>query len=161
MRLRRGHLITMSALAVLGLITGCGGGGGPVVGGLFGLPAGLLPTTSTDATVTVPPDVGVGDLSGPSPVLGRADNEYAVGYGTERPAVLSLNSLCANTISNIRWTSWGDDTASGTGDLCAPAGDPTSGGPVQLTAADLGECAGIRAYRQLVIADHSTLDVCS
>jgi hypothetical protein len=151
----------VSALAILGLITGCGGDGGPVVGGLFGLPAGLAPTTSPTATVTVPPDVGLGSFTGPPPVLGRADNEYAVGYGTARPSVLSLNSLCANTISNINWTSWGDATASGTGDLCAPAGDPTSGGPVQLTATDLGDCAGVRAYRQLVITDHSTLEVCS
>lgn len=45
-------------------------------------------------------------------VLGRADNEYSVGYGTARPATLSLNSLCANTISDITWSTWGGPEAS-------------------------------------------------
>ncbi|MCZ0911848.1 hypothetical protein O0V02_05335 [Gordonia amicalis] len=93
-------------------------------------------------------------------VLGRADNEYSVGYGTARPATLSLNSLCANTISDITWSTWGGPEAKGRGVLCAPAGSPESGGPVTLTATDRGTCAGRIAYRQLWIDGRPAWKVC-
>ncbi|WP_143695141.1 hypothetical protein [Williamsia sp. 1135] len=108
------------------------------------------------------PDVHQNDpaVSGPV-VLGRADNQYAIGYGTERPELVSLNSLCGNTISDITWTSWGGETATGTGNVCAPPGDPTSGGPTQLTATDLGDCYGVQAYRRLILASGGSFDTCS
>ncbi|TSD96252.1 hypothetical protein FOV72_11305 [Gordonia rubripertincta] len=93
-------------------------------------------------------------------VLGRADGQYSVGYGTARPATLSLNSLCANTISGITWSTWGGPEAKGRGVLCAPAGSPESGGPVILTATDRGTCAGRIAYRQLWLDGKPAWKVC-
>ncbi|WP_139278422.1 hypothetical protein [Rhodococcoides fascians] len=93
-------------------------------------------------------------------VIGRPTDQYSVGYGSERPETLSINSLCGNTITNISWTTWGNESATGTGTKCAPAGSPKDGGPVSLVATDLGDCGGAKAYRSLVIAGGSKIDVC-
>lgn len=99
--------------------------------------------------------------SNPDVVLGRADNEYSVGYGTARPQTLSLNSLCANTISDITWESWGGPSAVGRGLVCAPAGSPDTGGPSTITAMDLGDCFGQRAYRRVLINGELAWNVCN
>lgn len=123
--------------------------------------AGKSPTTVswtvTDQTKQAVPPTTRG---GRNAVLGRADNQYAVGYGTARPTTISLNSLCANTISAITWTSWGGPQASGTGQMCAPAASPDSGGSVQLTATDLGDCYGTQAYRKLLIDGQAGWNIC-
>ncbi|MBM7416253.1 MULTISPECIES: hypothetical protein [Nocardiaceae] len=107
--------------------------------------ANQAPTSTWDGTV----------------VLGRADDQYSVGYGTSKPETVSLNSLCANTISNIDWSTWGGSEAKGRGQLCAPAGSPESGGPVELTATDLGDCNGASAYRKLLIGGKQGWDICN
>lgn len=94
-------------------------------------------------------------------VLGRADNEYSVGYGTARPKRLSLNSMCANTISDITWESWGGPSVVGRGLVCAPAGSPDTGGPSTITATDIGDCFGERAYRRVLINGELAWNVCS
>ena len=99
-------------------------------------------------------------VNGDDVVLGHADNQYSVGYGTSRPTTVSLNSLCANTISNITWSTWGQSEARGQGQMCAPAGSPESGGPVQLTATDLGNCDGAPAYRKLLINGRQAWNLC-
>ncbi|MDI9915793.1 hypothetical protein [Rhodococcus sp. IEGM 1379] len=102
-------------------------------------------TTSTNVTAT----------AGGAVVLGSSAGTYSEGYGTAQPEMLSLNSLCANTIARISWTSWGGQTAVGSGIQCAPAGSPDSGGPVQLIASDLGDCGGVQAYRSMSIGQSS------
>ncbi|MCZ4552168.1 hypothetical protein [Gordonia rubripertincta] len=154
---RRAVLSVSVAAAVATSVSGCGGGNDDP--GEFSWSRSAAATTNDTAaiptfTTTTPP------VSGPV-VLGRADNQYAIGYGTERPELVSLNSLCGNTISDITWTSWGGETATGTGNVCAPAGDPTSGGPTQLTATDLGDCYGVQAYRRLVLASGGSFNTCS
>ncbi|MEO9326977.1 hypothetical protein [Gordonia aurantiaca] len=83
-----------------------------------------------------------------------------MGYGTARPSQLSLNSLCANTIVKVTWSSWGGPQAEGRGVMCAYAGDPDTGGAVRLTAGDLGDCHGRLAYRELWIDGRPGWKVC-
>ncbi|WP_207837272.1 hypothetical protein [Williamsia soli] len=158
MRFVRRSVVAVSvAVAVAASVSGCGGGNGDP--GEFNWSRSAAATA--DANTAIPTFTTTAPaVSGPV-VLGRADNQYAIGYGTERPELLSLNSLCSNTISDITWTSWGGETATGTGTVCAPAGDPTSGGPTQLTATDLGDCYGVQAYRRLTLASGGTLNTCS
>lgn len=152
----RPTLLVSTAAVIAVSISGCGGQDSDST--QFNWPGSAVATTA--ATTALPTFTTTETNSGPV-VLGRADNQYAIGYGTERPELVSLNSLCSNTISDITWTSWGGETATGTGNVCAPAGDPTSGGPTQLTATDLGDCYGVQAYRRLILGSGGSFNTCS
>lgn len=116
------------------------------------------PAPRADATVNTGASGGSSDED---VVLGRSEDRNSVGYGTARPASLSINSLCANTIIDVTWDSWGEHEAIGHGVKCAPAGSPESGGPVTLTATDLGDCYGTQAYRQLLVDGRPAWTFCA
>lgn len=122
--------------------------------------AGPGVATSATWTVTSQTRNSPAPPSGAEVVLGRATDRYSIGYGTPRPRTVSLNSLCANSISNITWESWGGPTATGNGMVCAPAASPSSGGPSVITATDLGDCQGTRAYRQLFVDGEFAWNIC-
>ena len=97
------------------------------------------------------------------PVLGQPMDTYSVGFGEARPAQLSQNSMCGNTITGISWSSWGGPTAQGAGLWCQSAGAVSRGEapkPVSLTASDLGSCNGVLAYRTLRYDSGETIPVC-
>ena len=55
------------------------------------------------------PQVVVDDAVTAAParvVLGVSQGKYSMGYGEVRPSTLTSNSMCANVISKIKWTSW-------------------------------------------------------
>ncbi|MCG7592742.1 hypothetical protein [Mycobacterium sp. PSTR-4-N] len=97
-------------------------------------------------------------------VLGAPSDQYSVGFGTSRPATLSLNSLCANTITDIAWDSWGGQVAHATGTWCQSAGAISRGEPVRqvsLTATGLGLCQGRLGYRSLQYDSDAPMSICS
>ncbi|MEP9417410.1 hypothetical protein ABLE92_24130 [Gordonia sp. VNQ95] len=106
---------------------------------------------STDGTAVSGEDTSAASAVSVEPnlVLGQPDGAYSVGYGSVRPPTLSLSSLCANTIGNIVWESWGAPTARGTGTACRSASD--SRVPTTLVASDVGMCGGVRGYRSLSV----------
>ena len=96
-------------------------------------------------------------------VLGAPSDQYSVGFGTSRPATLSVNSLCGNTITNIAWDSWGGQVAHATGTWCQSAGAASRGEPlrrVSLTATELGLCQGRIGYRSLQYDSDSPTSIC-
>ncbi|MEW5808607.1 MAG: hypothetical protein AB1925_04060 [Actinomycetota bacterium] len=96
-------------------------------------------------------------------VLGASSDQYSVGFGTSRPATLSLNSLCANTITDITWNSWGGAVAHATGTWCQSAGAVSRGEPVRrvsLTATGLGLCQGRIGYRSLQYDAQAPTSIC-
>ncbi|WP_133248633.1 hypothetical protein [Williamsia muralis] len=137
---------------------------GVAFGAYIGEVVSKTPTTATwtitNQTRNTPTSQTPTTVNSDNVVLGSSDNQYSVGYGTARPTTVSLNSLCANTISNITWSTWGGMEATGQGQMCAPAGSPESGGPVQLTATDVGDCDGATAYRKLLINGRQAWNLC-
>lgn len=96
-------------------------------------------------------------------VLGAPSDQYSVGYGSARPATISTNSLCGNTITDVVWESWGDDVARGSGTWCQSAGAQSRGEPLQhvaLTATDVGNCGGQLAYRALQFDAAQPTSIC-
>jgi hypothetical protein len=92
----------------------------------------------------------------PQVVLGSSMGGSSVGYGTERPATISLGS-CANAISSITWDSWGEPVAHGDGTACAQTGTPAH---YALVASDLGLCQGVLAYRTFQIGPNDPQSIC-
>lgn len=80
----------------------------------------------------------------PAVVLGSvvAMGPHSVGYGSERPAVISMCS-CANAISKIVWQDWGEPVAHGSGQGCTQSGAPPQ---YPLVASNIGQCQGILAF---------------
>lgn len=99
----------------------------------------------TPITTSVAPSAAV-------PVLGSSQGQYSAGFGEVRPKVITSNSLCANVITDVTWETWGDNQAQGHGSRCISAG-ATDQRPqhVVIIAADLGDCHGRSAYRQLTV----------
>lgn len=92
----------------------------------------------------------------PQVVLGSASDSGAVGYGTERPATISLGS-CANAIHDIVWDDWGGPTAHGSGTACQQSGTAPR---YSLVASDIGTCHGQTAYRTLQISTNNPQPIC-
>ncbi|MCH5642131.1 MULTISPECIES: VWA domain-containing protein [unclassified Gordonia (in: high G+C Gram-positive bacteria)] len=83
------------------------------------------------------------------PVLGRANYEqYAVGFGTERPNGISFASTASSTISDIVWESWGGPEAIGVGSSQQNGPDEPKT-PDWLLATDLGWCNDVWTYRSV------------
>lgn len=90
-----------------------------------------------------------------TPVLGSSAGQYSIGYGEVRPDLTSLSSVCANSMSNITWDSWGGPTATGTG---VPCSNPSA--TVRIVAGDLGDCNGTFAYRSIQYDDGEVQNIC-
>ncbi|GAC56501.1 hypothetical protein GOHSU_08_00290 [Gordonia hirsuta DSM 44140 = NBRC 16056] len=83
------------------------------------------------------------------PVLGRDKFErYAVGFGTVRPASISIASTAASSVGSITWQSWGGSEATGTG-RSQQNGPANPQSTTYLRAGDVGWCDGVWAYRSL------------
>ena len=97
-------------------------------------------------------------------VLGYIPSETSsTGYGTVRPSFLSISGMCANSVADVSWSSWGGSTASGSGVPCVSAGEgmdgvePTS---EPLIASNPGDCNGVCAYRTLQIGGGPAESIC-
>lgn len=111
------------------------------------VPADFVPAAPVDAEV----------------VLGAPSDQDSVGYGASRPDGISTNSLCGDTITDVSWDSWGGPVAYGSGTWCQNSGSRSRGEPPQrvtLTATDIGECQGKRAYRSLQFDDQPPTSIC-
>ena len=96
-------------------------------------------------------------------VLGKPMDTYSLGFGEERPAQLSQNSMCGNTITDISWNSWGGPMAQGAGIWCQSAGAISRGEAlksVTITASDIGLCNGVLAYRVLGYDSGEAISIC-
>ena len=125
----------------------CGGVAGAIV-------AVSVPQVVVDDAVTAAPA---------RVVLGVSQGKYSMGYGEVRPSTLTSNSMCANVISKIKWTSWGGAKARGHGVFCQSAGAEYRGEPIQratLVAWDIGICGGKRSYRKLSIDGWKATNIC-
>jgi hypothetical protein len=97
-------------------------------------------------------------------VLGEPMDQYSVGFGSDRPSLLSQNSLCGNTITDVTWVSWGGPTAQGAGTWCQSVGDISRGEapvPVSITASGIGPCNGAVAYRVLQYDSGEPFSICN
>jgi hypothetical protein len=92
----------------------------------------------------------------PHVLLGSAIGDNSVGYGTERPAKISLGS-CANAIDDIAWDDWGGPVAHGAGTACRQSGTPPR---YSLVASEIGMCNGQIAYRTLQISTNDPQSIC-
>jgi hypothetical protein len=82
----------------------------------------------------------------PVPTLGIAHPyENADGFGTARPSWYSTGSTASSTVTDLIWDSWGGPQATGHGLVSNGAGHPKL--HLDVTAGDLGMCAGQLVYR--------------
>lgn len=96
-------------------------------------------------------------------VLGGPTDQYSGGYGTAQPDSFTTNSLCGNSVYDVTWDSWGGPIAHGWGTLCQNSGAAARGEPLQrvrLTASDIGDCQGKRAYRKLAYDNGDPSPIC-
>lgn len=99
---------------------------------------------------------GVSSQAGPAPIVlgGREFAPNGTGWGTERPARISNGGDLSGLITNVRWRSWGGDTAIGWGknSIFKPKGGyyrhPVA---IELRASGIGTCEGRRAYLRLSV----------
>ncbi|WP_162958316.1 hypothetical protein [Nocardia yunnanensis] len=141
--------------AMLDCLGELGGAAGALV---IGAVAGVISALFVSVAGAVTEGAGLGTAGftvtqTAQPVLGRAQDRYSVGFGSVKPSDLSINSLCDNTITAVRWDSWGGATAVGHGQACVPAGEGGGTKPVDLLASDKGDCHGSLAYRHLKATD--------
>ncbi len=77
----------------------------------------------------------------------------AVGFGRAKPAEISLGGDPTGVVTGITWTSWGGDTATGTGTSTYVGPNQSAAQGVEETAtvvaSDLGTCGGGAAYQQV------------
>jgi hypothetical protein len=88
------------------------------------------------------------------PVLGStAYRASATGYGLVEPPVIDNAGDGTSHVDAITWSNWGQPTATGHGTASYAAPGQTlayaTPNPATVVATDLGECAGVWAYRQL------------
>jgi hypothetical protein len=102
-------------------------------------------TANNSATTSKP--------AAPEPVLGRLFPPYQKGYGEVKPTLVFNGGDPTGRLSNIRWSSWGGPTATGSGTALyvAPNQIVAQGEPATATvvAFDLGMCAGKLAYQKI------------
>ena len=83
--------------------------------------------------------------------------EYGIGWGTERPHMLSNGGASpSGSITNVRWSSWGGPVAVGRGrhPIYKPRGGYYRHAVVaQLKAVQIGTCEGRDAYLKLLIRE--------
>lgn len=90
----------------------------------------------------------------PTPVLGRQQDEYQMGFGKVKPDHIFLGGDPTGDVQNVKWQSWGGQTAvaDGTGlyvgeNQIVAEGTPE---PAVVIASNLGYCQGTYAYRSLI-----------
>lgn len=81
----------------------------------------------------------------------------AVNHGSERPNTLELTGDGTLYVGHVQWTSWGGDTATGTGTAsyhgCTPncASAPVSTASVSIRLSNVRICSGRRYYAALTL----------
>lgn len=89
----------------------------------------------------------------PSPTLGIVWGPYQSGYGTVAPTVISNGGDPTGVVTGVHWTSWGGDTARGTGTSDDDNNSDTVAdgvqAPAQIVAFDLGVCDGKYMYQKV------------
>lgn len=85
------------------------------------------------------------------PVLGRPAGLFAhgTGWGKAKPTEIFNGGDPTGLVTHVRWSSWGGNTASGTGISDWPYPSVASGKEerVKIVAFDLGNCGGKLMYK--------------
>ena len=116
---------------------------------------GSTSTSSSPRASSTSTTVGHVGPAGSSPTLGVAApwGASAVGFGQAKPAEISLGGDPTGLVTGITWSSWGGDTATGTGTSTYVGPNQSAAQGVEETAtivaSDLGTCGGSAAYQQV------------
>jgi len=115
----------------------------------------LLGGGGYQVTVTPPPPVvpTLGNVNGTEGAFGPEPGTYTFGFGSVKPNSFWNGGDPTGAAYDIKWTTWGGPTATGTGvavdaSVGIVADAPTK--PTDLYAFDLGTCDGHLMYQKLV-----------
>jgi hypothetical protein len=133
-----------TAKAIFSFIAG--GLGAAVLGPMLSL-VGVTPSTQSASFQVKSKPKSTNTVS--EPILGNLTmipNQQ--GYGAVKPPMIYNGGSGAGAVTKITWQSWGGATAQGKGYAWKGGADGREV-PVDITAASLGDCVGVRAYKSL------------